>query len=295
MEAPSPSQGIENKNPAVAQPPQSPYPALFRQELVIAGYSQRTIKMYSLYLHALLDAVKKDPTEMARQDLVMFLANKKENGASNATLSLVHAALKFFFVKCLKSHLLDEVQTPKKSKHLPSVLSRDEVRALLKAAKRGRNRLLLQFIYSSGVRVSEAVNMKLENVNFKEHMAKVKSGKGDKDRIIILSKNWCVSAKEYVEKKKAKSPWLFSKKNGKPVSADTIQRIVRKAAADAGIQKEVTPHTLRHSFATHLLEAGENIRKIQELLGHSNLNTTQIYTHVSTEQLKKVQSPLDSL
>jgi len=267
----------------------------FKQELVIAGYSERTIKMYCMYVSALLALVKKDPAQMDRGDLVGFLAKKKEKGASNATLALVHAALKFFFKKYLKNPIVDDIQTPKKAKYLPTVLTKDEVRGLLHAAKKGRNRLLLQFIYSTGVRVSEAVNMQNESINFKERIGKVKSGKGSKDRIIILSKNWSVLAKKYVEKKKVKTPWLFSKKNGKKLSSDTVQRIVRKAAKKAGIEKDVTPHSLRHSYATHLLEAGENIRNIQELLGHSNLNTTQIYTHVSTEQLKKVNSPLDNL
>lgn len=251
--------------------------------------------MYLLYVESLLKAIQKAPQEITRDDLVGFLASKKEAGVSNATLALIHAAMKFFFKKCYKSTVVDEIQTPKKSKHLPTVLTKQEMKDLLKATKKGRNRLLLQFVYSSGVRVGESVEMLLENVNFKERIAKVKSGKGDKDRIIILSKNWCKLAKKYVEKRKIKSPYLFSKKNGKPISSDTVQRMVRRAAKKAGISKSVTPHVLRHSFATHLLEAGENIRKIQELLGHANLNTTQIYTHVSTEELKKVTSPLDRL
>ncbi|MCR4368832.1 MAG: tyrosine-type recombinase/integrase, partial [archaeon] len=239
--------------------------------------------------------VKKPPEQIARVDIIGFLAGMKEKGVSNATLALVHSSLKFFFSKVSKNPVMLDVKAPKKAKYLPTVLTKDETRSLLKAARLGRNRLLLQFIYSTGVRVSESVKMNVDDVNFKEHMGKVRSGKGAKDRIIILSKNWCKLAKKYVEKRKAKSPWLFCKKNGKPITSDTVQRIVRNAAKKAGIHKEVTPHVLRHSFATHLLEAGENIRKIQELLGHSNLNTTQIYTHVSTEQLKKVNSPLDSL
>ena len=267
----------------------------FRQELIISGYSPRTLKMYLMYVKSLLEAIQKKPQEITRDDLVGFLANKKEHGTSNATLALIHATMKFFFKKCYKSNVVDEIQIPKKSKHLPTVLTKQEMKELLKATKKGRNRLLLQFVYSSGVRVGESVEMLLENVNFKERIATVKSGKGDKDRIIILSKNWCKLARKYVEKRKIKSQYLFSKKNGKPISSDTVQRMVRRAAKKAGIVKRVTPHVLRHSFATHLLEAGENIRKIQELLGHANLNTTQIYTHVSTEELKKVISPLDSL
>ncbi len=271
------------------------YVANFSQELMIAGYSKRTIKMYTIYLQKVLEHAKKTPEQIERGDIVSFMASMKEKNATNTTLALVHAALKFYFKQILKKDVIDDIKTPKKEKYLPTVLTKDEIRALLKSAKIGRNRLVLQFIYSTGVRVSEATEMLLENINFKERMGKVKAGKGNKDRIIILSKIWCKNAKKYIEKKKVKSPYLFSKKNGKRLSSDTIQRIVRKAAKKAGIQKTVTPHSLRHSFATHLLEAGENIRKIQELLGHASLNTTQIYTHISTEQLKKVESPFDNL
>jgi integrase/recombinase XerD len=267
----------------------------FKQELIIAGLSPRTIKMYLLYISDFFEFVKKEPKDVTRSDIVNFLAKMKESGNSNATLALCHAAFKYFFQTWLKMNVLNDVKIPKKNKHLPVVLSKEEVKQLLQAVKPGKNRLLLQFIYSSGTRVSEAVNMKVEDFNFKERIAKVKSGKGDKDRIIILSKNWCSMAKKYLERKKVKSPFFFTKKNGKPITTTTVQRIVRYAAKKAGLNKEVTPHTLRHSFATHLLEAGENIRNIQELLGHSSLSTTQIYTHVSTEQLKKVKSPLDEL
>lgn len=269
--------------------------AKFRQELLIAGYSPRTIKMYTLYLDDFLQHAKKEPAQVTRDDIVGFMAGMKERGNSNATLGLAHAALKYFLKDYLKLTAIDDVKVPKKAKTLPAILSKDEVKALLHGAKTGRDRLLLQFIYSTGVRVSEAVHMKAEDINFKEKIGKVRSGKGAKDRIIILSRNWCAMGKKYAERKKVKSPFLFSKKNGKPITSDTVQRIVRKAAKRAGITKEVTPHSLRHCFATHLLEAGENIRNIQELLGHANLNTTQIYTHVSTEQLKKVQSPFDDM
>ena len=191
--------------------------------------------------------------------------------------------------------MFEDIKIPKKAKKLPVILTRDEVKALIGAAKLGRNRLIVEFLYSSGVRVSELTKLKIEDINLKEKIAKVVGGKGNKDRIIILSDKWVKKIKKYLDKRKIKNPWLFSKKNGKPLSVDTIQRIIKEAAQKAGIQKEVTPHKLRHSFATHLLEAGENIRKIQELLGHSSLNTTQIYTHVSVDQLKKVVSPLDKL
>lgn len=285
----------EENNSVVLNEEQKNYVEKFKEELLIAGLSDRTIKMYVIFVRDLLSFCKKSPAQLQRQDIVSFLASLKEKGNSNSTLGLACAALNYFFTTWLKSDVMKDIKAPKKKKALPVVLTKQEVKELFKATKPGRNRLLLQFLYSTGVRVSEAVKMKVEDINFKERIGKVKSGKGNKDRIIILSKTWCEKAKKYVERKKVKSEFLFSKKNGKPITADTVQRIIRQAREKANITKEVTPHTFRHSFATHLLEGGENIRNIQELLGHSNLNTTQIYTHVSLNQLKKIKSPLDDI
>ncbi len=268
----------------------------FRQELVITGYSPRTLEMYLLYVKGFLGFAKMPADKVEREDVVAYMAYmKQDRAASNATLALVHSSLKFFFHTFLHKKIVDDIKVPKKAKKLPTVLTIDEIKELIKATKRGRNRLIVEFLYSSGVRVSEAVKIKVPNINLKERIAMVRGGKGSKDRVIILSKNWAREIKKYLNRKKVKSEFVFSKKNGKPISVDTVQRIIREATKKAGINKRVTPHSLRHSFATHLLEAGENIRKIQELLGHSNLSTTQIYTQVSTEELKKVQSPLDRL
>jgi len=267
-----------------------------RQELIISGYSKRTRIMYLCYLKDFLNRLKKPLDEVTRDDLVGYLASKKEgSNLSNASLSLVHSALKFLFHNILKNKIIDDIRTPKKAKKLPTVLTIKEVKELIKATKAGRNRLIVGFLYSSGVRVSEAVNIKLMDMNLDEKIARVKGGKGNKDRVIILSTNWIKELKKYLKRRKIPSDFVFCKKNGKPISTNAVQRIVKSAAIKAGIEKKVSPHSLRHSFATHLLEGGENIRKIQELLGHTNLSTTQIYTSVSTEELKKVRSPFDNL
>ncbi len=285
---------IKGGSPANSEP--DDWLRRFKQELIVSGYSVRTQKMYCYYLRQFLRSEQRPVADIERGDIIRFLAEKKEKGnASNATLALAHAALRFFFHNILHKKIVDEIKTPKKAKKLPVVLTRQEVKALITAAKPKRNRLIVQFLYSTGCRVSESVKLQTMDLNLKERTGLIKGGKGNKDRTIILSKEWIKAAKKYLARKKAKTPFVFSKKNGKPISADTVQRIVRGAAKKAGIQKEVTPHTLRHSYATHLLEAGENIRKIQELLGHSNLNTTQIYTQISLQELKKVQSPLDKL
>lgn len=267
-----------------------------KQELIVSGYSAKTVKMYLCYFQEFSGFAKK-PLELAeRDDLMAFLAQKKEKGnASNATLALAHAALHFFFHKVMHRNIVEDIAIAKKAKKLPTVLSKGEVRELIKSASSRRNRLIIEFLYSSGCRVSEATKLKTENLNFKEKIASIRGGKGNKDRIIILSGEWLKKIKTYLGRKKVKSQFVFSKKNGTPLTPSVIQRVVKNAAQKAGIEKRVTPHTLRHSYATHLLEAGENIRKIQELLGHSDLSTTQIYTKVSVQELKKIKSPLDRL
>jgi integrase/recombinase XerD len=266
-----------------------------KQELIVEGYSSKTLKMYQIYSREVLYHINKPVSQIDKKDIVGYLAYKKEKECTNSTLSLIHAAMEYMFGKYLKMKLLDDIKIPKKAKTLPKVLTKDEIRALFEKTRFGRNRLMLQFMYGSGCRVSEVVNLKVEDLNMKEKIATIRSGKGNKDRMIILSKEWIHGIKKYLDKKKIKSEFVFSKKNGKNITTDTVQRIVRKSAKIAGINKHVTPHCLRHSYATHLLEAGTNIRYIQSLLGHSSLNTTQVYTNVASEQLKKIVSPLDKL
>ena len=303
-QAPKPSPAPSTSQASAAPQPSAPAqenPVFERllmelkQQLLIEGYSGKTLKMYMLYVREMLYHIKKPVESIDKRDIVSYLAFKKEKNCSNATLALVHASMGYFFEKYLKMNVLDDIKIPKRGKSLPKVLTKDEIRAMFDATKFGRNRLMLQFMYGSGCRVSEVTKIKVEDVNFKERTAMVRGGKGNKDRTIILSKDWISDVKRYLDKKKIKSEFIFSKKNGTPISTDSIERIVRDSAVKAGITKHVTPHSFRHSYATHLLEAGTNIRYIQSLLGHSNLNTTQIYTNVANSQLKKVVSPLDKL
>jgi len=267
----------------------------FKNELIVAGYSQKTIVMYCLYLTNFLEFVSKPFELCVRDDIIRFLAKQKEVGKSASTLSLALSSIKFAFKKFLPKSTLADISTPKKPKKLPIVLTKEEVTKFLKVTNSFRARLVLEFLYSSGVRVSEAASMKVESLDLNNNIARVRGGKGNKDRVIILSKKWVKKIKNYLKRRRVNSEYVFTKKNGKSVSTDAIERLVKKTAEKAGIRKKVTPHTLRHSFATHLLESGENIRKIQDLLGHSSLSTTQIYTHISTEELKKTRNPLDFL
>ncbi len=270
----------------------------FINELNIEGYSQKTIETYSMYLRLFEEFIKKDLKEVTSDDILNYLSYiKTEKKASSATINLILSIFKHFYNSFLKSDLDINIKLPKIPKKIPIVLTSKEISQLLDAVDNERDRLIIEFIYSTGVRVSECINMKIKNINFDEFTGNVISGKGNKDRIIIISKKWAEDYKRYLEKrnKRIDSEYLFINNVGGKLSPDTIQKFLKEYAKKANLNKNVTPHTLRHSFATSLLEHEVNIRYIQQLLGHANLNTTQIYTKVNTDQLKKIENPLDKL
>ena len=272
-----------------------------KNELIVRGYTKRTIDQYVMYITDFISYTKAksiDLESLTEENIISYLAFKKEK-LTNTSLAMVYSAVHFFVKHTLKSTAINDIKMPKKGKYLPTVLSKEEVKVLLDTVdkKEKRNKLIIELLYSSGLRVSELCDLKLENIDINQALLNIKSGKGDKDRIVILSKKWIDDYIKFAKKffKNTPKEYVFCKKNGKPLSPDTIQKIIRDVAKESGIHKHVTPHTIRHSFATHLLEAGENIRKIQTLLGHASLSTTQIYTKVSTNEIKKTKSPLDSL
>ncbi|MDD4984006.1 MAG: tyrosine-type recombinase/integrase [Candidatus ainarchaeum sp.] len=271
--------------------------ANYKNHLNISGYSDKTQSQYLLYLNDLLKFINKDLNTITTEDITSYLSHKKDAGIRNTSLNAIYASIKYYFDNYKKLHLMENIRTPKKEKYLPTVLTKDEVKRLFEVIEDKKDKLILELLYSSGLRVSELCNLKKNSIDFSEAIIRITGGKGNKDRIVIVSKKWLIEYQVFATKffKKTDSEYVFCKKNGTNYSSDTIQKMIKNYADKAKINKKVTPHTLRHSFATHLLDAGENIRKIQELLGHSNLSTTQIYTKVTTDELKKVRSPLDNM
>jgi integrase/recombinase XerD len=270
----------------------------FKNELNIEGYSQKTIDIYILYLNLFEKFIKKDLILANNNDIINYLSFlKTEKKVSSSTLNLFLSIIKHFYNDFLKKNIDLNLKIPKKAKKIPVYLTPDEIKKMLNTIKNKRNKLIIEFIYSTGVRISECINMKLENLDLKEYIGNVINGKGGKDRVIILSKNWVEDYKKYLNNrnKKIKSEYVFCRYDGKPLSPDTIQKFTKDIAKKAGIKKNISPHKLRHSFATSLLENDVNIRYIQQLLGHSNLNTTQIYTKVNTNKLKNIKNPLDNI
>jgi len=264
-------------------------------ELKIRGFSKETIKAYTRYNNAFLEFAKKSPDTVLEDNLKSYLAYLiSDRKFSSSSVALVRSSLLFFYNQVLNKGFLG-IKTPKIQRNPPAVLSKEEVKALLVACVNDKSKLLVQLLYSSGLRVSECLNLRVEDIDFNEKICFVKQGKGKKDRATLLSDTLASHLKNYLEQADVNSGVIFRNRDGKGISVRNAQKIVSSAAKRAGIKKIVTPHKLRHSFATHLLDAGVSIRVIQELLGHSNLQTTQIYTRVSKDLIKNIKSPLDDL
>lgn len=271
----------------------SDYIKKLTMELKLKGFSPQTLKAYTLHTSKFLEFTKKDPSKLEEIDVKEYLSELMGDQKLAATsVALKKASIMFFFKNVLNKSL-SSITTPKIPKRLPEVLTKDEVRLLIDSASTLRSKLLMELLYSSGLRVSELVHIKVNDIDLKNKTGWVRSGKGAKDRMFILSETVVKTIEQYLKHFSIKE-YLFPGKNS-TLTTRNVQKIIKITSKKANIQKKVTPHTLRHSFATHLLDTGTDIRIIQELLGHSQLSTTQIYTHISKEQLKRVKSPLDSI
>ena len=263
-----------------------------KTELKLRGFSDQTIKTYLFYNEKFLEYTKKDPEEITEEDIKEYMGELIEKNAANSTIALVKSALLFCYNELLDKNI--SIKTPKIPKKVPVVLTKHEIKNMLDKTKNVKHHLILEFLYSTGVRLSECVDFRVSDLKLGEKIGWVRKCKDGKDRMIVLSEKLKRDIEKYLSARKTESEFLFTGWTRK-MSKRAIQKLVEKAAKRAGINKKISPHSLRHSFATHLLESGVNIRKIQVLLGHSNLATTQIYTKVSKKELKKVKSPLDTM
>jgi integrase/recombinase XerD len=260
-------------------------------EIKISKMSHYTLRNYINFNQELFLHSGKEPDIIEQQDVKNFLADKMLDKASVSVIVCL-AALRFAYTNILGKDPTLGVKRPKRENKIPVVLSKEEVLKLFDSAENFKSNLMLQLLYSSGLRVSELVSLKPNNLDLDKNMGWVRAGKGKKDRMFFISEKLSKKLKKFVDKN---SDWnyLFSKNTA--LTTRNIQKIVQLATQKAGLNKEVHPHTLRHSFATHLLENGVDIRKIQILLGHAAINTTMLYTHISTSELEKISNPLDNL
>ena len=258
-------------------------------ELRLRGYSDATIEAYQRYNKQFKNHLDKPLSQASTDDVKGFLSSLIANERASSTVALARSAVLFH-----QNHVLDkdisDVQTPKVESSLPVVLTPDEVKTIIDTPSHTKSKTMIMMLYSTGMRVSELVSLRWEDLEPERGVAWVREGKGDKDRMITLSDR-IISVLDDIDNE---SEYVFSGQNGQ-MTTRNVQRVVKRAAERAGVDKKVTPHTLRHSYATHLLEDGNDLRLIQELLGHSNLQTTEIYTHVSSEAKQDIDNPLDDL
>ncbi|HPD61334.1 MAG TPA: site-specific tyrosine recombinase XerD [Thermodesulfobacteriota bacterium] len=275
--------------------------------MVEKGLAKNTIESYSRDLQKFITYLEKnnraDVSCVTSLDIMSFLVEVKSQGLSSKSTGRSLSALRMFFRFLLREGFLDidpsiNIESPKIRPNLPSVLSIAEVDSLLsqpdiKTTRGVRDRTMLELLYATGVRVSELVNLKLTSINLEVGYI-IAFGKGSKERIIPLGDTAKHYLKEYLTIARPKhekgmiSPFLFLNPSGKKFSREGFWKLLKRYALKAGINKKLSPHTLRHSFATHLLEQGADLRSVQIMLGHVNIATTQIYTHVTQERLKKI-------
>lgn len=273
-------------------------------ELEIRNYSPNTIKTYSSIINSfykyLQDEDKLFDDKQFLRTFKRYIQHlKRDKSVTQNYIYLVTVVIKKF-LEFNHIFFLDEVAAPKRTKSLPKSLNEKEVKDLIAAAEydeendnetqkitKIRDKLILTLLYSSGLRVSELINLIVKDIDFEERTVLIR-GKGDKDRVVLFDKNAKKLILEYLELRNTNSKYLFTNKQGNHITSRYVQIMIKKYAKKAGITKKVTPHVLRHSYATHLLKNGVDIRVIQQLLGHSSLSTTQIYTSVDMDTIKSV-------
>ena len=263
----------------------------FKQEMNLRGFSRSTVDSYIYYVSDFLRFIKKSPKEATSNDVKNYLEKLSKDKKSSSTLNIAYSALYFYFGKVLRRKFFVNIPRSKKEKKLPVVLTKEEVLQILSVVKNVKHKLILALMYSSGLRVSEVVNLRVCDLDLESKMLVVRQSKGKKDRTTVISDKVIDVLKKYLVNKKAHQ-LVFEGEDDRELTTRTVQAIFHEAIGKTGIKKDATCHSLRHSFATHLLESGTDIRYIQELLGHNSVQTTQIYTKVTNYGLKNIKSPL---
>lgn len=260
--------------------------------LKLRGFTQSTKKSYLYNISKYLSFLKKsslNPDDVSAKEYLLYLHDKK----LVANSIRIKAASILFLLRDVLSQKVNylDVPKPKKPKLLPKVISKEEILRMINSIENKKHKLVISLLYSSGMRLSELVNLKREDIQSTRNIIIIRAGKGQKDRATILSKKVKNQLVEYLIENDFKTKYLFEGRNSSKYTKKSVEAIVKKASSIINIH--VTPHMLRHSFATHLLENGVDIRYIQKLLGHSNLETTSIYTHVASNKLDNIKSPFD--
>ncbi len=266
-------------------------------EMELRGLAAKTKKSYLVCCRVFVAHFMKSPEQLSTDDIKAFLLHlMRERKAGPSTVHVYIAALTFLYRNVLRTpDVVEGLPHPRIHKKLPDVLSREEVQALLGAVRSVKHRTILTVAYGAGLRISEALRLQFEDIDTKRMAIHIRDAKQAKDRFVLLSPELLSALRRYWMEARPRGPHLFPGRRGQPVHIDVMRRALKATRLELGFKKRVTLHSFRHGFATHLLEDGTDIRVIQALLGHSNLQTTAHYTRVSTSNFRRVTSPLDRL
>jgi len=256
--------------------------------------SPRTIETYQNCLERFFRKYPIEPRKVTKKDVKDFLDGLIAKDKAGGTIHVYLNALKFFFEECLGKKMRLDIKYCKRPKTLPLVLSKAEIKTMIENIKNHKHKIMIALMYSAGLRVSELLNLKVQDFNFKEGYGFVRQGKGMKDRLFVIAEKLrgillqiCAGRKQ--------DDFVFVSNRGKRYDVRSIQEIIKKASKMAGINKKVHPHTLRHSFATHLIENGYSVSDVQALLGHKSPETTMMYLHTASRNMLNIESPFDNL
>ncbi len=255
-------------------------------------YSKQTLKTYLFCIHRFLDWTQKDLGKISKKDVRLFLEDLSDKNLAGNTMNTYHMAIRFLFEEVLDKRIWINIKYSKVPERVPVALTREEITRLFNSIENPKHRLMIEFLYSTGLRVSELINLKVSDLDFNNNCGWVRHGKGNKDRLFIISEKLKPLLSELVYGLNLED-YLFNSIRDKNYNARSLQQILKIAKSRAKIEKRITPHILRHSFATHLIENGYAVTEVQALLGHKSPETTFIYLHAASPQLIKIKSPLD--
>ena len=289
----NPALNLERYRNRKLKPDFTPCPEAYLLKLELKRYSDNTVRNYVACFEAFINHYRgEDPITLNEIDIRNYLQKLIQEGKSNSYVNLAVNSIKFYYEVVLgMPNRFYAIERPRKEKQLPEVIPKEDIVKIMAHANNIKHKCIIGLLYSSGLRRAELLNLKVTDIDSKRMVVTIKNAKGNKDRISILSPSILKNLQEYYRRYRPKT-YLFEGQSGNKYSASSVLRIVTMAAEKAGIPKKVTPHMLRHSFATHLLENGTDIRHIQLLLGHSSTKTTEIYTHVANRSFMEIKDLL---
>ena len=268
---------------------------LIRKDGLRRGLSHKTIKTYRQCVRKFFNWCRKEPHKISKVDIKSYLDKMIERGACGSTINVNLNALKFFYGNVLHKRLMINIRYSKTPKSLPIVLTKEEVAGLINSIENPKHKLMAKLLYSAGLRVNELVHLKPEHLDINNRYGWARHGQGNKDRMVIIAENIKDELKDFISKECASSDsYIFKGFNGHLTTA-SVRSVIKKAVKNAKIAKHAHPHTLRHSFSTHLIENGSSVAEVQSLLGHASAETTMIYLHIASPKMIGTKSPIDSL